>query len=77
LTVHLVNLTNPMLMKGPFRELVPLGEQQVKLRLLDSRRARKVQLLVGGGSPRATESGGWLTITVPSVLDHEVVAVDL
>jgi hypothetical protein len=77
LTVHLVNLTNPMLMKGPFRELVPLGEQQVKLRLLDGRRARKVQLLVGGESPRTSESGGWLTVTVPSVLDHEVVAVDL
>ena len=29
LTVHLVNLTNPMMMKGPFRELIPVGEQRV------------------------------------------------
>ena len=29
LTVHLVNLTNPMMMKGPLRELIPVGEQKV------------------------------------------------
>jgi hypothetical protein len=77
LTVHLINLTNPMLMKGPFRELLPVGEQQVKLRLPDGRRPKGVKLLVAGGTPRAAESDGWLTVTVPSVLDHEVVAVDL
>ena len=33
MTVHLVNLTNPMMMKGPFRELIPFGEQQVVVRL--------------------------------------------
>jgi hypothetical protein len=77
LTVHLVNLTNPMLMKGPFRELLPVGAQEVKVRLPEGRRARRVQLLVAGGAPAVTESAGWLTVTVPSVLDHEVVAVDL
>ena len=25
MTIHLVNLTNPMMMKGPFRELIPVG----------------------------------------------------
>src|SRR5262249_38265729 len=33
LTVHLVNLTNPMMMKGPLREFIPVGEQRVRLRL--------------------------------------------
>ncbi|MBI3696937.1 MAG: hypothetical protein HY238_19150, partial [Acidobacteria bacterium] len=33
MTVHLVNLTNPMMMKGPFRELIPIGEQRVVVRL--------------------------------------------
>jgi len=47
------------------------------VRLPEGRRARRVQLLVGGGAPRTAEDGGWLSVTVPTVLDHEVVAVDL
>jgi len=47
------------------------------VRLPDGRRPGKVQLLVAGTTPRTTESDGWLTVAVPSVLDHEVVAVDL
>src|SRR5205823_2903986 len=42
LTVHLVNLTNPMMMKGPVRELIPIGEQQVRLRLPDGTRPKQV-----------------------------------
>ena len=33
LTIHLVNLTNPMMMKGPAREILPIGEQKVRVRL--------------------------------------------
>lgn len=77
LTVHLVNLTNPMMMKGPFRELIPVGEQKVRVMLPPGRRARKVQLLAAGREARARAVGGGLEVTVPSVLDHEVVAVDL
>ena len=33
MTVHLVNLTNPMMMKGPFRELLPVGAQEVRVRV--------------------------------------------
>lgn len=77
LTVHLVNLTNPMMMKGPLREPIPVGAQKVRLKLPEGARAKKVQLLVGGQTPRTEESGGWLTLTVPSILYHEVVAVDV
>jgi hypothetical protein len=77
MTVHLVNLTNSMMMKGPIRELVPIPAQQVKLRLPAGAKARKVQLLASGVIPRTQEANGWLTVTVPSILDHEVVAVDL
>ena len=33
LTVHMVNLTNSMMMKGPVREFIPTPPQQVSLRL--------------------------------------------
>src|ERR1035437_680883 len=77
LTVHLVNLTNPMMMKGPLRELIPVSEQQVRLRLPDGAQVSKVHLLAADKKPRFTQRGRELHIIVPSILDHEVVAVDL
>jgi hypothetical protein len=77
MTVHLVNLTNSMMMKGPLRELIPVGAQKVKIRLPEGNKPRKVQLLVAGKTAAAEERGGSLYLTVPSVLDHEVIAIDL
>lgn len=77
LTGHLVNLTNPMLMKGPVRELLPVGEQRVRVRLPERARAKGVRLLVAGTSAPVRESAGWLGLTVPSIRAHEVIAVDL
>jgi hypothetical protein len=77
LTVHLVNLTNPMMMKGPFREFVPVGEQRVLVRIPEGMKARQVQLLVSGKSQRPNARQGRLEVIVPRVLDHEVIAVDL
>lgn len=77
LTVHLVNLTNPMMMKGPIREFFAVGEQSVRVKLPDGATARGVRLLVGGQGPVSRQDGRWLDVTVPSILDHEVVAVDL
>ena len=77
LTVHLVNLTNPMMMKGPVRELYPVGRQIVRCRLPEGQAPRRVQLLKAGGEPAWELQGGMLTVTVPSIVDHEVVAVDI
>ncbi|MBI4874322.1 MAG: beta-galactosidase trimerization domain-containing protein [Acidobacteria bacterium] len=77
LTVHLVNLTNPMMMKGPIREFVPTPPQNVSIRLPNGRKAKKVHLLVSGQAPRAQEANGSVSLTIPSILDHEVVAIDL
>ena len=67
LTVHLVNLTNPMMMKGPFRELIPVGEQQVVIRLPSSARARRVQLLREGRVLPGPWDGNRLRLNVPSI----------
>jgi hypothetical protein len=77
MTVHLVNLTNPMMMKDPFRELIPVGEQRVVVRLAEGQKARKVRLLVAGREMPVDQEDRRLTVAVPSVRDHEVVAIDL
>ena len=76
MTVHLVNLTNPMMMKGPIRELIAVGEQVVRLQVPEEKQITRVHLLRAGiYSPTCIERGA-ITVRVPSVLDHEVVAVD-
>ena len=76
MTVHLVNLTNPMMMKGPIRELIAVGEQVVHLRVPEERRIARVHLLRAGIEPEVRYERGAITVRVPSVLEHEVVAVD-
>lgn len=76
LTVHLVNLTNPMMMKGPARELIPVSEQKVRLRLPEGAKPTQVRLLAADKEVHSDRSGPYLNVTVPSILDHEVVTVD-
>ena len=77
LTVHIVNLTNPMMMKGPLREVIPVGPARVRIRLPAGARPGKVQLLTAKSTPRTTIDDGVLVVTVPSIDVHEVIAVDL
>jgi hypothetical protein len=77
MTVHLVNLTNPMMMKGPFRELIPVGEQQVVIKLPAGTRARRVQLLREGRVLPVPLNAARLNLKIPSIRDHEIVAIDL
>jgi hypothetical protein len=77
MTVHLVNLTNPMMMKGPFRELIPVSEQKVQVRIPRNTKIEKVRLLVSGKIPNYKIKDGIVSLTVPSILDHEVVALQL
>jgi hypothetical protein len=77
IAVHLVNLTNPMLMKGPFRELLPVGAQGVRVRVPEGKAVQRVRLLAADTTCPMEVSEGYLLVDVPSVLDHEVIAVDL
>jgi len=77
MTVHLVNLTNPMMMKGPLRELLPIGPQKVRLRLPSGARPRRARLLIANETPPWSLSNGGLELSVRAILDHEVVAIDL
>jgi hypothetical protein len=77
IAVHLVNLTNPMMMKGPVRELLPIGEQKVRILLPAGIRVKGVRLLAADRAVPFRTDGHELTVTVPSVLDHEIAAVNL
>ncbi|HVU33185.1 MAG TPA: beta-galactosidase trimerization domain-containing protein [Opitutaceae bacterium] len=75
-TVHLVNLTNPMMMKGPVRELYPVGAQQVRLRLPDARRVRSAHLLVADQPVPFDVDSDAIVLTIPGIVLHEVVALE-
>jgi hypothetical protein len=78
MTVHLVNLTNPMMMKGPFRELLPVGPLEVQIRVPADARVGAVRLLTARTIPSVEpRPDGTVRIVVPEVLDHEVVALEL
>ena len=77
IVVHMVNLTNPMSMKGPYREFFLVGEQTIKVHLPKDLKAKSIHSLVTEKNLQAAQNGSELIITVPSILDHEVVAIDL
>jgi len=76
-TVHLVNLTNPMTMKGPYRDFFAIGPHTLKLALPPDVRAKEARLLVADKIIPMERSGATVSVMVPSVLDHEVVAIDI
>jgi hypothetical protein len=47
------------------------------VRLPDGAKAKQVRLLAASTNPRIQRDGQSLSLTVPSIVDHEVVAIDL
>ena len=76
MTVHLVNLTNPMMMKGPFRELIPV-DAQVAVQIPTGANVKEVKLLMSGQKPKFERKGNKIYVAVLRILDHEIVALDL
>jgi hypothetical protein len=77
LAAHLVNMNNPMMMKGPYREIMPAGPYTVTLDIPAGAKVGAVKLLESGAAPKASRDGNRLVVEVPSIRLHEVVAVDL
>jgi hypothetical protein len=76
MTVHLFNLTNSMMMKGPLREVIPVGPLRVRVRVPDDLRPAKAHLLTAGKTLQPEVAGGIWSMTVPSVDVHEVIAIE-
>jgi hypothetical protein len=76
MTVHLVNLTNLMMMKGPFRELIPV-KADLSIKIPKDTKVEGVHILLGEQKAIYTVRNGNILLTVPQILDHEIVAIDL
>lgn len=72
--VALVNLTNPMAMRGPIRETLPLPPQTVSIAV--STDQVKVRLLVAGVDVEPTVLNGRAEVLIPTAGLLEVVHVD-
>lgn len=77
LTAHLVNLTNPMAMKGYMREILPVGPFTVSMAIPEGATIKSVKLLEAGTPIESHQESGRLVVTVPRLVVHEVVAIDL
>ena len=76
MTVHLVNLTNPMAMKGPAREIIPVSSQHLRVTVPVGKHIAAAHLLVAGRDVPYRQERNVVELEVPSVHLHEVVALD-
>jgi hypothetical protein len=76
LTVHLVNLTNPMAMRGSYREVIPLARLGVQVRLPADFRPRAARTLVSPASHPLRSTNGALQFDLTNIGLHEVLAID-
>lgn len=73
LAIILNNLSNPMMMKGPIREVYPVGRQEVSIAIPPGKQFGRAELLVGGGEVDSTISDDRVTVIVPSIDTLEVI----
>ncbi|OFY60809.1 MAG: hypothetical protein A2X04_01600 [Bacteroidetes bacterium GWF2_41_9] len=75
MTIHLVNLTNPMMMKGPFRELLPISAEAI-VKIPDKIKVYGVHLLVRGQKIPFKIEDNKISLSIPSIPDHEIIGID-
>ena len=75
MTVHLVNLTNPMMLKGPFRELIPI-DAEANIAVPSNKKIEGVHLLMSGKKPVYELKNGRIYLKVPGIMDHEIIGID-
>jgi hypothetical protein len=54
-----------------------VGTQEVRIQVPEGTRPGRVHLLVSDKAPHFQVRGTVVSVVVPSILDHEVVAIDL
>ena len=74
--LHLVNLTSEASWRAPVDELIPVGPLTLKVRLQHQTARPTARLLVAGGERPVSMKNGMGTLTLPTILDHEVVVIN-
>lgn len=72
--LHLVNLSGFETGNAPAYEHYAVGPITVRLPAAES--AVRVNLLVAGGSRGATPNDGWVSVTIDTIIDHEVLVLE-
>ncbi|WP_433165188.1 beta-galactosidase [Kribbella sp. CA-247076] len=72
LILHLVNLDQGGAWRGRLEEFTPAGPFTIRVRGTGNR----ARLLVAGVDAEVNEEGGWITVGVERITDHEVVVVN-
>ncbi len=76
--LHLIADTGNKTKKLRIREeFLPVVDVKVRVRVPDGRTVRGVSLMRAGTKIAAATRDGWIEVTVPRVLIHEAVRVDL
>ena len=75
LALTMVNLTNPMMMKGPMRDTYPVGRQEVSIAIPKGKRFGCARLIVANRDAATQISKGRVVIEVPSIERMEVVRI--
>ncbi len=78
ITAHLVNLTNPMAMKGPGSRTHPVAASaQISVRIPKGKQVKAVKFLVSAAPARYRTVNGAIELEVPPIELNEAVAIDL
>jgi hypothetical protein len=75
LILHLVNLTSAATWRQPTEEFIPVGPVMVNIKLPEDVSGKKLKLLVSEQDISAEIKEGWMSFTINSVVDHEVVVI--
>lgn len=73
MAVVLNNLSNPMMMKGPIREVYPVGQHEVSVALPAGKMLGKARLLIADRDAKAKVADGRVIVEVPGIETIEVV----
>ncbi len=71
-----MNLTNAGTWRAPVHELIPVGPLSVRIRPMEGLRPQRARLLVAGKDIACPAENGWLSLSLASLVDHEVIVVE-